>query len=256
MRWGARLMLIGLLLGATACASNPPPLTFEPAPVSSSIPIATATSTRSPVPSLAVAETSVPTLPSATATQPLATPTLPPIVSSPAPLIEVSPTFTPLTCLPLPTPTLWDTQAAVQHFEHGLLFWLQARNEIWALIDSPLEKQFYWRILPNLWIEGTPEVPANGLTPPTKRYVPVRGFGQAWFVGGGSTSQPLRDDLGWATDEETGFNTTLTYYPQGFYTPDCTWEPKSGIYQLKDNRGQTFQFVGAGGIAKLMSNDQ
>ena len=149
----------------------------------------------------------------------------------------------------MPAPTEIDTQAAVQHFERGLLFWLQTNNEIWALIDSPLEKQFYWRILPNLWVEGTPEIPANGLMPPAKRYVPVRGFGQAWL------SPSLRDDLGWAVDEEAGFTTTLTYYPQGFYTPDCTWEPKSGIYELKDDRGQVFQFVGAGGIAKRMSND-
>jgi hypothetical protein len=86
--------------------------------------------------------------------------------------------------------------------------------------------------------------------------VPIRGFGQAWFTGGGPASQPLRDDFGWATDEETGFVATLTYYPQGFYTPDCTWSPKSGLYELKDDSGQVFQFVGAGSIAKRMTNDQ
>jgi hypothetical protein len=250
MIWSARLLLVGLVWIITACAGQPSPVTIETAPVSSSTPIVAATPTRSPVPPSAVVATSAPTLLSVTATQPLATPTLRSIVSSPTALIEALSTATPLICPPFPTSTLWDTQAAVQHFEHGLMFWLQARNEIWALIDSPLEKQFYWRILPNLWVEGTPEIPTNGLTSPTKRYVPVRGFGQAWF------SQPLRDELGWAIDEETGFNTTLTYYPQGFYTPDCTWEPKSGIYELKDNLGQTFQFVGAGGIAKRMSNDQ
>ncbi len=256
MTWYARLWLIGLIWSVTACASNPPPPTIETVPVSSPTPSATATFTRSPVPSPAVAATSLPTLPPVTATQPLATPTPRPIVSSPTPSIKVSPTSTPLTCPPWPTPTAIDTPAAVQHFERGLMFWLQARNEIWALLNSPTEKQFYWRTLPNLWVEGTPEIPANGLTPPVKRYVPVRGFGQAWFAGGGLASQPLRDDLGWAIDEEAGFSTTLTYYPQGFYTPDCTWEPKSGIYELKDNHGQVFQFVGAGGIAKLMNNDQ
>jgi hypothetical protein len=156
----------------------------------------------------------------------------------------------------MPTPTALDIQAAVQHFEHGLMFWIESKNEIWALIDSPLDRQFYWRILPNLWVEGTSEIPADDLTPPVGRYLPVRGFGLAWFVGGGRASQPLRADLGWAMDEETGFTTTLTYYPQGFYAPDCTWEPKSGIYELKDDHGQVFQFVGAGGIAKLMDNDQ
>ncbi len=256
MTWYARLWLIGLMWSVAACAGHPSPVVIETAPVSRLTPIATATLPRSLTPPPTVAATSVPTLPPATVTQPRAIPTSRPIVLSPTALIEVPPTSTPLTCPPFPTPTRWDTQSAVQHFEHGLMFWLQARNEIWALLDSPLANQFYWRTLPNLWIEGTPEVPANGLTPPAKRYVPVRGFGQAWFAGGGSASQPLRDDLGWAIDEETGFNTTLTYYPQGFYTPDCTWEPKSGIYELKDDLGQVFQFVGAGGIAKRMDNDQ
>jgi len=237
MTWGTRVRLIGLMWIVVACASHPPSAAIEVTPIAAAI------STRSPVPSLTATVIRLSTVR-------LATVTLRPIVAAPTPAIDVPPTSTPLTCPPLPTPTALDTQAAVQHFEHGLMFWLQSRNEIWALIDSPLEKQFYWRVLPNLWIEGTPEVPANGLTPPAKRYVPVRGFGQAWL------SQPLRDDLGWAIDEEAGFNATLIYYPQGFYAPDCTWEPKSGLYELKDDHGLVFQFVGAGGIAKRMTNYQ
>jgi hypothetical protein len=244
MKWGTRVGLIGLMWIVAACASHPPSAAIEVTP------IAAATSTRSPMPSLTATVIRRPTLLPATITQPPATSTPRSIVSTPIVLIEIPPASTLPTCPPLPTPTALDTQAAVQHFEHGLLFWLQTNNEIWALIDSPLEQQFYWRVLPNLWVEGTPEIPANGLTPLAKRYVPVRGFGQAW------RSQPLRDDLGWAIDEETGFNTTLTYYPQGFYAPDCTWEPKSGLYELKDDHGQVFQFVGAGGIARRMTNNK
>ena len=255
MTWCVRLLLIGLMWSTAGCANNPFPSAIEITPVSSATPIAMAIPTRSPMPPPPVAVASAPTLPPVTVTQPLDTPTSRPIVSSPTVLIKVSPTSTARTCPPLPTPTVLDSQAAVQHFERGLMFWLQTRNEIWALLNSPTEKQLYWSILPNLWVEGTPEVPDNGLTPPARRFVPVRGFGQAWFAGG-PASQPLRDDLGWAIDEETGFNTTLTYYPQGFYTPDCTWEPKSGLYELKDNHGQVFQFVGAGGIAKLMPRDK
>ena len=50
-----------------------------------------------------------------------------------------------------------------------------------------------------------------------------------------------------------GFDTTLIYYPQGFYSPDCTWMPKSGIYELRDARGTVYQFVGAGGVAKIVT---
>jgi hypothetical protein len=155
-------------------------------------------------------------------------------------------------CQPLPVPTEVKTQAAVQHFEHGLMFWLQERDEIWTLIASPLEEQFYWRVLPNVWSEGQPESDAN-LQPPADRFQPRRGFGAAWRLGGGSYG-PQRADLGWAIDEETGFDTTLIYYPQGFYSPDCTWMPKPGIYELRDARGTTYQFVGAGGIAKIVTS--
>jgi hypothetical protein len=257
MVWYVRLGLIGWLFSVAACASTPSFATIETtAAVSSPTSIVVATPIRSPVPSTPIVAASVPTLPPATVTQQPHTSTPLPTVSLPVPAIKISPTSAALTCPPLPTPTTLDTQAAVQHFEHGMMFWLDARNEIWALLNSPTEGQFYWRILPNLWVEGTPEVPDNTLSPPAGRLVPIRGFGQAWFTGGGLASKPLRDDFGWAIDAETGFTTTLTYYPQGFYAPDCTWEPKSGLYELKDDHGQVFQFVGAGGIAKLMSNDQ
>jgi hypothetical protein len=101
------------------------------------------------------------------------------------------------------------------------------------LIDSPLESQFYWRLLPNGWAEGQPEDDPS-ILPPAGRFQPKRGFGAAWRRGGGSYS-PQRADLGWAIDEEAGFGTTLIYYPQGFYSPDCTWMPKSGIYELTDD---------------------
>jgi hypothetical protein len=153
-------------------------------------------------------------------------------------------------CPPLPAPAEAKTQAAVQHFEHGIMFWLQDRDEIWTLIASPLENQFYWRVLPNAWSDGYPESDPT-LQPPAGRYQPVRGFGYAWRLGGGSY-EPQRVDLGWAIDEEAGFDTVLVYYPQGFYSPECAWMPKSGIYELTDERGTAFQFVGAGGIAKVV----
>ena len=157
-------------------------------------------------------------------------------------------------CPPLPTAHEVQTQAAVQHFEHGLMFWLQDRDEIWTLIDSPLDGQFYWRILPNLWSEGQPEVDPS-VRPPAGRFQPKRGFGSAWRLGGGSYG-PQRADLGWAIDEEAGFGATLFYYPQGFYSPDCTWMPKSGIYELTNDRGTVYQFVGAGGIAKIVTSNK
>ncbi|MBP7690205.1 MAG: hypothetical protein KA765_19970 [Thermoflexales bacterium] len=162
-----------------------------------------------------------------------------------------TPIAIPSCAVALPTPTIETTSVAIQHFETGVMFWLQARNEIWVLIASPTPNQFYWRTLPNQWSEGIAESDPN-LNPPANRYQPVRGFGYAWRIGSGS-QETQRPDLGWAIDEETGFTASLIYYPQGFYSPDCNWEPKSGVYELRDNRGQVYQFVGAGGIAKIVT---
>jgi hypothetical protein len=174
---------------------------------------------------------SAPTLAAVTRSQPTATPALP-------------------ECPPLPAPAEVKTRAAVQHFEHGIMFWLQDRDEIWSLIASPLENQFTWRVLPDAWSDGVPESDPT-LQPPAGRYQPVRGFGYAWRYDGGSY-EPQRADLGWAIDEEAGFDAVLVYYPQGSYSPECAWMPRSGIYELTGERGTAYQFVGAGGIARVV----
>jgi hypothetical protein len=156
MTWYARLWLGGLLFSAVACASNPPLATIETTAVLSPTSIATATPARSLVPPSSIVAARVPTLPPATATWLPHTSTPPSIDSTRVAAPKVSSTFPAATCPPLPTPTMLNTQAAVQSFEHGLMFWLEARHEIWALLNSPLEQQFYWRILPNRWAEGMP----------------------------------------------------------------------------------------------------
>jgi hypothetical protein len=248
-----QLALIGLMLWLTACAAGD-----SSSLALTSVPI-THTPLSPPTRSVELAPTTAAVIPatvSRVVTRPIGPATPIEIAPTPMPTTRSRPTAT-LTwpeCPPLPAPTEIKTQATVQHFEHGLMFWLQERNQIWALIASPLEDQFYWRVLPNLWLDGQPESdPA--VRPPPDRFQPVRGFGAVWRLGGG-TYGPQRDDLGWAVEEETGFDTTLIYYPQGFYSPDCTWMPKSGIYELHDVRGIVYQFVGAGGIAKIVTGNQ
>jgi hypothetical protein len=250
------LIVCGMLMigcGAAVPAPTPLPLTI---PTNTLTPLSP-TATHPALPPATIAVAQVPTLPPIIVTNPLPAvtpwPTLPPITVEPnggatATATSVKPSATPtlLPCPPLPTPTALETGAAAQHFEHGLMFWLQSRNEIWALVDSPTTDQFYWWVLPNLWYEGTPEADLT-IKPPSGRYQPVRGFGAAWRA-----TPNLREDLGWAVDQEAGFQTTLTYYPQGFYSPDCTWEPKSGIYEMKDNAGGLFRFVGEGGVAYVV----
>ncbi len=250
MKW---IALILSLLWLTGCASADRSL-----PASTPLPIGDRPA--SP-PALSVELT-----PARAAEQP---PTIPPVVTQPIEVttsIGIAPTPTSAVrslpgatstlpeCPSFPTPSSVKTPAAVQHFEHGLMFWLQEQNEVWVLIDSPTKNQFYWRVLPNVWAEGQPEIDPR-LQPPAGRFQPQRGFGMAWRSGGGS-SGPQRPDLGWAIDTELGFDATVIYYPQGFYSPDCTWMPKSGIYELADAHGVVYRFVGAGGIAQIVTSKE
>ncbi len=246
------------MIELTACGAPAAP-TISAALALTATPVVAPSPSGEPPP--IIAAVIAPTQPQVTGTYPIGTVTPIPSVSSPIPPIESQPavmrtTSTPTLalCPPLPTPTSLETSAAVEHFEHGLMFWLQARNAIWVLIDSPLERQYDWRVLPNLWSEGQPENdPA--LQPPPGKFQPVRGFGVAWRAGGGPYG-PQHNDLGWAVDEEAGFTTALIYYPQGYYSPDCTWLPKSGIYELKDKRSNVFQFNGEGGMAKIVTSNK
>ena len=275
-----RAILIGLLGVIMIACGAPVPAPTLISPTALVVPVVTSTAvapTRSAQRPPTIALAVVPTLPPIVVTNPLpsATPWPTPTPDAAATDIAVSGTATssawsatataasfnppivvtplsPTPCaLALPTPTVETTAAAIQHFETGVMFWLQSRNEIWVLINSPTANQFYWRTLPNQWSEGIAESDPT-LKPPPGRYQPVRGFGYAWRIGSGSTDAQ-RPDLGWATDEEAGFTAALIYYPQGFYNPDCGWEPKSGIYELRDNLGVVYQFVGEGGVAKIVT---
>jgi hypothetical protein len=250
MKWTVLVLSIAWL---TACAANdrslpvisPAPIDVIPfsSPTRSVKPASTSAATAAPPAPLTVIPLIETVTPSGSAASP--TPVIPSLPAATATLPD---------CPPLPAATETETQAAVQHFEHGLMFWLQARAEIWVLVASPLNNQFYWRVLPDLWVEGQPEVDPN-LQPPAGRFQPKRGFGYAWRIGGGSVGAQ-QADLGWAIDEERGFDATLIYHPQGYYSPDCTYMPKSGIYEFIDDQGTLYQFVGAGGIARISTSNQ
>lgn len=244
-----------------APSSTPMPSAIAPSPT---LTLAAPTSThRSVGPASTIAVAVVDTLPPIVVTNPLPSvtpwPTSIPPTEDPVYLatltavanIPQTPTPPAPICPPLPTPSVESTAAAIEHFETGLMFWLQTRNEIWVLVNSPSANQFYWRVLTNQWSEGIPESDPK-IKPPADRYQPARGFGYAWRIGSSSTDAQ-RPDLGWAIDEEVGYQATLVYYPQGFYSPDCIWESKPGIYELRDARGNLYRFVGEGGVANLVT---
>lgn len=103
--------------------------------------------------------------------------------------------------------------AAAQHFEHGLMIWLQVSGRIFILYGTPsrpsvtvngfsLSSEEY----PDLWKTGLPESEPN-IVPPPGYYQPIRGFGMVWR---GESSKregipSVREGLGWALEPEFGF---------------------------------------------------
>lgn len=97
------------------------------------------------------------------------------------------------------------SDAAEQHFEHGIMVWVKERVWIWekdtffVLYDDDQSPK--WETFSDEWQEGEAERdPA--LIPPPGLYQPVRGLGLIW------RNQPqVRARLGWAVDQEKGFST-------------------------------------------------
>jgi hypothetical protein len=100
------------------------------------------------------------------------------------------------------------SHAAEQHFEGGVMIWVE--NTIWfeeqerifVLYDDdqPSPK---WQTFTDAWdasdFDGDPAI-----VPPDGLYQPVRGFGKVW-----REHPQVRDRLGWAVDQETGFSTVM-----------------------------------------------
>lgn len=91
------------------------------------------------------------------------------------------------------------TAAAEQVFEHGRMLWLH--NTPYTNPNLVLYEDGAWQTFADTWQQGELESdPA--IVPPGGLYQPVRGFGKVW------RSEPaLRERLGWALDEEQGFET-------------------------------------------------
>ncbi len=127
-------------------------------------------------------------------------------------------------------------QMAQQSFEHGMMFWRVTR-EIWALTTQVVDgvSNRYWRV-PDQWEEGQPPDDPSLAVPPGVRQ-PIRGFGLAWRVHGG-----IRNALGWAVSEESGYTGTWQSFERG-----AMFSAESGaVYALlpADGSGSTGRYLG------------
>jgi hypothetical protein len=99
--------------------------------------------------------------------------------------------------------------AAEQHFEHGTMVWIKepwspwVNGEGWIIVlyDDVND----WSIHGDQWKEGQPDHDTE-LSPPPGLYLPIRGFGLLW-----RQNPEMRNRLGWAADQEAGFQTTIQH---------------------------------------------
>lgn len=142
----------------------------------------------------------------------LATPT-PSATATPTPTAtaEIGETSIPAPTLDIfPTPAVAQIIVAEQAFEHGRMFYLQPRDEIWVMIYSDDTATYgQWRFYPDTWSEGMTELDTS-ISPPEGRYQPERGFGKLW-----RENASVRDSLGWALDAEYGHVTSYEFHAGG-----------------------------------------
>jgi hypothetical protein len=92
---------------------------------------------------------------------------------------------------------------AEQHFEHGIMLWVQSQDLIYVLSENGQSRQ--WHPYLDEWEEGMPE-DDPAIIPPPGYYQPIRGFGLVWREQTG-----VRDKLGWAVDTESAYETAVQH---------------------------------------------
>ena len=113
----------------------------------------------------------------------------------------------PLRC---PAEEALTSYAASQHFERGLMVWVEETDEFYVFYHEP-DEQGFQVVHRTVGLElkpGASEDNRIGEDPPPGLYEPVSGFGLVWR---GEVEWPyadnVRERLGWATVPESGYDT-------------------------------------------------
>jgi len=116
--------------------------------------------------------------------------------------------------------------AAQQPFEHGFMLWLEPSQSIYVFFNAEVGHSY--RLYTDKFKEGDPESDPS-LEPPVGLHQPIRGFGLIW-----RTDPTVRDQLGWATAPETGFDTWRQSYQDAGTSGITTWvkDINQTIYKL------------------------
>ncbi len=134
-----------------------------------------------------------------------------------------------------PTATLGQIQVAEEVFEHGRMFWIQPRQQIWVMFDSG-QGSGQWQVYDNTYQDGEPETDPS-IVPPDGKYQPVRGFGKLW-----RTNPEIKDKLGFGLTPEFGYVSNYEYHPGGTVDAQGTWVSGPGYHILFSLYNEKFQF--------------
>lgn len=158
---------------------------------------------------------------------------------------SVAPDLTP-TLDPMPTPVMNRIQVAEQVFEHGRMFWVQPREQIWVMIESG-PGQGTWQVYEDTFNEGEPETDPT-IIPPDGMFQPERGFGKLW-----RDTQAVRDALGWAVTPEFGYVSNYEYHHGGTVNTANEYVPGPGYHVLFSLYDEQFRFNEADGTWQKIS---
>ncbi len=121
--------------------------------------------------------------------------------------------------------------AAAEHFEHGMMIWVQDTDTFYVFFSQPNQAgQTYFISTTGLQYPPGALSHRTGETPPAGLYEPVSGFGLIWR---GEAEWPdaadARQRLGWATEPEFGFDTAYQCETEfGPHLWDCFLQAPDG----------------------------
>lgn len=169
----------------------------------------------------------------------VATDTTAPLIPTSTPTITAVPaTATPSITATVdvrPTPTLGQIQVAEEVFEHGRMFWIQPRKQIWVMYDSG-QGTGEWKVYDDTYNDTEPQTDPS-IVAPDGKYQPTRGFGKLW-----RTNQEIKDKLGFGITPEFGYVSNYEYYPGGQVNAQGQWQAGPGYHILFSLYNEKFQF--------------
>lgn len=109
--------------------------------------------------------------------------------------------------------TAVSSNAAAQHFQHGLMIWVEETDDIYVFFENSPSYRTYYDPLQTT--DNPPET--DDIQPPDGYYAPISGFGMVWR-GEAPYADDVRRLLGWALEPEYNFETRFqgnqsTYSP-------------------------------------------